>query len=123
MMACLLLVIGIISYASLGRIFSNQLDVLTIFNSFFFLVLLSLPINAVAFIYDGIFKGLGKMSFLRNVLLVATFLGFVPTLYISQYFGLGIYGIWLAFLVWMLFRSVALFLKFNQLIKEKSIQE
>lgn len=123
MMACLLLVIGIISYASLGRIFSNQPDVLTIFNSFFFLVLLSLPINAVAFIYDGIFKGLGKMSFLRNVLLVATFLGFVPTLCISQYFGLGIYGIWLAFLVWMLFRSVALFLKFNQLIKEKNIQE
>lgn len=123
MMACLLLVIGIISYASLGRIFSNQLDVLTIFKSFFFLVLLSLPINAVAFIYDGIFKGLGKMSFLRNVLLVATFLGFVPTLYISQYFDLGIYGIWLAFLVWMLFRSVALFLKFNQLIKEENIKE
>lgn len=117
MMACLLLVIGIITYSDLGRIFSNQNEVLTVFNSFFILVLATLPINAVAFIYDGIFKGLGKMGFLRNVLLISTFVGFIPTLYISQYYGLGIYGIWLAFIVWMLIRAIALVWKFNQFIK------
>lgn len=117
MMACLLLVVGIIAYEELGRLFSNQQEVITIFTSFFFLVLVSLPINAVAFIYDGIFKGLGEMRFLRNVLLIATFVGFVPVLYISQFFELGIYGVWLAFLVWMLYRAFALVWKFNQLIK------
>ena len=76
-------------------------------------MLISLPINGVAFIYDGIFKGLGKMKYLRNVLLVSTFVGFVPTLYISQYFDWGIFGIWIAFLVWMIFRAVALVWKFN----------
>ncbi len=117
MMACLLLVIGIIAYSDLGRIFSNQNEVLTVFNSFFILVLATLPINAIAFIYDGIFKGLGKMGFLRNVLLISTFVGFIPTLYISQYFNLGIYGVWLAFIVWVLFRALALVWKFNQFIK------
>tara|TARA_R110002049_G_scaffold20846_4_gene76606 strand:- start:1050 stop:2411 length:1362 start_codon:yes stop_codon:yes gene_type:complete len=119
MMACLLLVIGIITYSDLGRVFSNQDEVLTIFSSFFFIVLISLPINAVAFIYDGIFKGLGKMGFLRNVLLISTFIGFAPTLYISLYFDLGIYGIWLAFLVWMLVRAIALVWKLNRFIKEE----
>lgn len=117
MMACLLLVVGIIAYSDLGKIFSNQVAVLSVFNSFFILVLVTLPINAVAFIYDGIFKGLGKMGFLRNVLLISTFIGFIPTLYISQHFELGIYGVWLAFIVWMLIRAVSLVWKFNQFIK------
>lgn len=113
MVATLLVVIGIIFYGSFGKIFSKEVEVLDVFNSFFFLILLGLPINAIAFIYDGIFKGLGKMKYLRNVLLSATFLGFIPTLYISQYFGLGIYGIWLAFIVWMIIRAVALVWKFK----------
>ena len=113
MMACLLLIVGMIFYSSFGTIFSKEPDVLELFNQFFFIVLISLPINGVAFIYDGIFKGLGKMKYLRNVLLVSTFVGFVPTLYISQYFDWGIFGIWIAFLVWMIFRAVALVWKFN----------
>ena len=32
------------------------------------------PLCTLAFIFDGIFKGLGKMKVLRNVLLASTFL-------------------------------------------------
>jgi Na+-driven multidrug efflux pump len=66
------------------------------------------PINAIAFTLDSIFKGLGEMGYLRNTLLIATFAGFVPTLYLGRYMDWGIVGIWLAFIVWMLFRASAL---------------
>ena len=72
------------------------------------------PINAIAFMFDGIFKGLGEAKYLRNVLLVATFLGFTPTLLIADYFGLKLYAIWLGFLVWMLIRSSTLVIKFRR---------
>jgi GNAT superfamily N-acetyltransferase len=59
-------------------------------------------------------KGLGEMKFLRNVLLLATFLVFVPCLLWSQYLELGLKGIWIAFALWMLTRGVALLLKFRR---------
>ena len=67
----------------------------------------------VAFVLDGIFKGMGEMKYLRNVLLSATFLGFVPVLFFTKYMGWGIYGIWIAFLVWMAIRGGALVWKFR----------
>ena len=79
--------------------------VLSVFYGVFFMVIIMLPINAVAFTLDAIFKGLGEMAWLRNTLLLATFVGFVPVLYISKYLGWGVIGIWLAFIVWMLFRA------------------
>jgi Na+-driven multidrug efflux pump len=72
------------------------------------------PINAIAFVFDGIFKGLGEARSLRNVFIAATFLGFWPALIIGDYFGLKLYGIWIAFIVLMLVRSLALVIKFRK---------
>ena len=63
--------------------------------------------------FDGIFKGMGEAKYLRNLLLIATFIGFVPTLLITDYFGLKLHGIWIAFFVWMLIRSSVLVYKFK----------
>ena len=112
-----LLLLGLVFYQSVGSIFSKDSSVLATFNSIFYIVLLGLPINAVAFLFDGMFKGMGKMKLLRNVLLVATFLGFVPTLYLGLYFNLGIHAIWIAFTVWMLMRSFPLVWKFRATFK------
>ena len=112
-----LLFLGLLFYNSIGRLFSKDVAVLQIFGSVFYLVLLGLPMNSVAFLFDGMFKGMGKMKYLRNVLLGATFLGFVPTLYFCLYLGWGIHAIWMAFLVWMLFRSTPLVLKFRATFK------
>jgi Na+-driven multidrug efflux pump len=78
------------------------------------------PVNAIAFMFDGIFKGLGEAKYLRNVLLVATFLGFWPTLLILDYLGLKLYAIWIAFFVWMLIRSLALVFKFRNKYLDKT---
>lgn len=109
-----LMLVGFVFYKPIGHIFSNDLPVLNAFYSIFFIVLLGLPINAVAFIYDGIFKGLGEMKYLRNTLLWGTFFGFIPTLLIGIYFELELYGIWIAFTVWMLIRGGALVIEFRR---------
>jgi len=97
----------------LGRIFTKDQSVLIIFTSFFYLVVITLPINAVAFVGDGLFKGMGETGYLRNVLLGSTFLGFLPALLISKYFNMGLHGIWIAITVWMLVRSGSLVIKFR----------
>ena len=95
--------------------------VLALFASAFWIVLLMQPINAIAFMFDGIFKGLGEAAYLRNLLLVATFLGFTPALLISDYFGLKLYAIWIAFLVWMLIRASGLVIKFRRKYLNKEV--
>ena len=112
-----LMLLGFVFYQPIGHVFSNETIVLNTFYSVFYIVILSLPINTMAFVFDGLFKGMGEMKYLRNVLLVATFLGFVPTLYLGKYFGLGLHAIWMAFVVWMLIRGLALVWKFNRNIR------
>lgn len=109
-----LVIIGILLYEPLGLIFNKDETVLTILYGMFFMVLISLPLNALAFTLDSIFKGLGEMKYLRNVLLGATFLGFIPILYFSKYMGWGLLGIWIAMNVWVAYRGVALLIKFRR---------
>ncbi|MBT8317917.1 MAG: MATE family efflux transporter [Lutibacter sp.] len=103
-----------IFYYPIGILFSKDLLVLDSFYGIFWIVLVMQPINAVAFVYDGIFKGLAEAVTLRNLLLVATFLGFLPALLIGDYFNLKLYAIWIAFTVWMLLRSGILVVKFRR---------
>lgn len=112
-----LMLAGFVFYNPIGRIFSNEAIVLETFYSVFFIVILGLPMNTLAFVFDGLFKGLGEMKYLRNVLLSATFLGFIPVLYLGKYLGWGFYTIWIAFVAWMLVRGLALIWKFRRKFK------
>ncbi|MDT0687883.1 MATE family efflux transporter [Autumnicola psychrophila] len=118
-----LILMGIcgIFYDEIGLLFNKEATVLALFSSVFWIVLLMQPVNAIAFMFDGIFKGLGEAKYLRNVLLVATFLGFTPTLLISDYFGLKLHAIWMAFFVWMLIRSSALVIQFRRKYLDKEV--
>ncbi len=113
LVACILGGFALLIPETLGRIFTKDPEVLSLFMNFFYLVIIVLPINALAFVGDGIFKGLGETGFLRNVLLSATFFGFVPTLILARYFDWKLHGIWIAITVWMLIRGVALVIKFK----------
>ncbi len=105
---------GFIFYRQAGELFSNEAVVLNTFYAVFFIVLLGFPMNTVAFVLDGLFKGLGEMRYLRNVLLLATFLGFVPMLYLGKIMNWGLAGIWIAFAVWMAIRGGALVVMFRR---------
>jgi putative MATE family efflux protein len=101
-------------YYSIGKLFTEDDMVLASFYSIFWMVLLMQPINAIAFVFDGIFKGLAEAATLRNLLLVSTFLGFIPVLLIGDYYDLQLYAIWMAFTVWMILRAGILILKFRR---------
>jgi putative MATE family efflux protein len=112
--SALLMLGGLLFHKAIGRTFSADPAVLETFNQLFWVVILALPLGAIAFIYDGLFKGMGKMRLLRNVLLAATFLGFLPVLYLGKFLGWGLYGIWAALTVWMAVRGGVLVWKFRQ---------
>lgn len=105
---------GFLFYHPIGHLFSNDTLVLDTFYGIFYIVIFGLPMNTLAFVFDGLFKGLGEMKYLRNVLLTATFLGFVPCLYLGKFLGWGFYAIWVAFVIWMLIRGFALLWKFDR---------
>ena len=110
--ATMLMVIGWIGYNAIGLLFSKDEAVLQVYRSIFFIVILMQPLNTIAFTLDAIFKGLGETSYLRNTLLGATVLAFLPAIYLSKYLNWGITGIWIAFCAWMLFRAGALVIKY-----------
>ena len=107
----LLVAVCFLLYSPIGRMFNKDYEVLEVFKSVFWIILCMQPINALAYVYDGIYKGLGEAKFLRNNLLAATFLGFIPTLLITDALGYKLYGIWIAFGVWMFIRSFPLIWK------------
>lgn len=111
-----LVLIGIcfVFYNDIGRIFNKDTQVLAVYASSFWMVLLMQPINAVAYVFDGIFKGLGEAKYLRNIQAAATFLGFIPVLLIGDYYGLKLYAIWMAFAVWMMIRGATLVIRFQR---------
>lgn len=110
----MLALICAIFYFPIGLLFSQDALVLQSFYGIFWMVLMMQPINAIAFVFDGIFKGLGEAKTLRNLLLTATFLGFIPVLLIGDYFNLKLYAVWMAFTVWMLLRAGILVIKFRR---------
>ena len=103
----------IIFYKPIALLFTNEAKVIKLYEQVFWLVILMQPVGAVAFIFDGIFKGLGWVKFLRNMQLIATFVVFVPVLLILDTYGLQLYGVWTAFLLWMGVRAISLWWRFE----------
>lgn len=114
LLGILMALLGAILYYPIGNFFTQDPQVLQEFYQVFWLVLAMQPLCAVAFIFDGIFKGLGKMKTLRNVLLFATFLVFLPTLFLLDSLEYKLYAIFSAFTLWMLARGLPLIVKFRK---------
>lgn len=106
---------GVILYGPLGALFTKDELVLKEFYNIFWIVLAMQPLCALAFIFDGIFKGLGKMRHLRNVLLFSSFIVFIPILFILDYYDYKLYAIFIGFTFWILARGIPLIIKFRQL--------
>lgn len=106
--------IGAILYYPIGTIFTKEPEVLKSFYNIFWLVLLMQPLCALAFIFDGIFKGLGKMKTLRNVLLFATFIVFIPILFWLDALDYKLYAIFIAFTLWIIARGLPLIILFRK---------
>jgi putative MATE family efflux protein len=111
------LIIGLLGaafYYPIGRFFSNDIKVQNEFYNVFWLILAMQPLCALAFIFDGVFKGLGKMKYLRNVLLFSTLVIFIPVIFWTDAQDYKLYGIFIAFTFWMIARGLPLIIKFRK---------
>ncbi|MGV6831887.1 MAG: MATE family efflux transporter [bacterium] len=107
--------IGFLIYYPIGKLFIKETAVLNAFYDVFWIVLVMQPFCALAFIFDGIFKGLGRMEDLRNLLLVSTFLIFLPALFVLDNLELKLYAIFISMFLWILGRGLPLILKFRNI--------
>ena len=110
----LMLILGAVFYTAIGRIFTNETLVLEQFYTVFWIVLITQPINAITFIFDGMFKGMGYTAFLRNLLLLSTLLVFIPSLLIFDAYNYKLLGVWFTFSLWMIARGMPLLVKFRR---------
>ena len=69
-------------------------------------VVLSPLVSVWSFVYDGVFIGATLAREMRNVMVAAALLGFIPAWWLSQ--PLGNHGLWLAFLTFMLVRAIGM---------------
>ena len=106
--------LGAVFYNFIGHVFTKDLAVLEQFYSVFWIILVSQPISAVTFIFDGMFKGMGEMKYLRNLLIFSTGLVFIPILLIFDSLGLKLTAIWIAFTLWIIARGIPLLFKFRR---------
>ncbi len=114
MIGALLSVLYLLGYEVIGHLFTEDPEVLKLFHGMFWMVVITQPLNAVAFALDGVYKGLGNGKVLRNTLMASTFLVFVPVAYMMDHLGWRLIAIWTAFLAWMLARSLLLGLHFRK---------
>ena len=110
-------IIGGLLYFPIGSVFTDDQNVLNEFYNIFWTVLAMQPLCALAFIFDGVFKGLGKMQYLRNVLLFSTLLVFIPVIIAADNLGYNLYGIFMAFTVWIIARGLPLIIKFRKIFR------
>ncbi|WP_297805734.1 MATE family efflux transporter [uncultured Polaribacter sp.] len=106
--------VGATFYNFIGQIFTKDPAVLKQFYTVFWIVLITQPISAITFIFDGMFKGMGEMKYLRNLLILSTGFIFIPTLLVFDYYDLKLTAIWIAFTLWMIARGLPLIIKFRK---------
>lgn len=114
MIGTVLAVLYLLGYGWIGGIFTADPAVLALLSGVFWMVIVTQPINAVAFAFDGVYKGLGEGRVLRNALLASTALGFVPLILLGDEWGWQLHAVWAAFLGWMLARGILLAVHFQR---------
>jgi putative MATE family efflux protein len=112
-MGMIIAAIGFVFYDFIGQIFTKDALVLEQFYHVFWIVILTQPISAITFIFDGMFKGMGEMKYLRNLLILSTGFVFIPTLLFFDWLDYKLVAIWIAFTFWILARGIPLIIKFR----------
>ena len=71
-------------------------------------------VSVWCFLYDGVYVGATRAKEMRNIMLVSTFVVFLPAWYLFQ--PLGNHGLWLAFLVFMASRGIGMHIGYRRTV-------
>ncbi len=111
---CLLCLILIFTKPYFIELFTNQADIIIIIDQVIWLVLLLPIISVFSYWLDGVAIGLMASRAMRNSILISAFFVFIPACYLLKNFANM--GLWIAFLLFLLARSLTLapFLLFHK---------
>ncbi|TVR17401.1 MAG: MATE family efflux transporter [Balneolaceae bacterium] len=102
---------GTLVYAAAGNsmlsIFTNNSDVIELAKTVLFWTILAPLVSSFCYILDGVFIGATESKPMRNTMLFSTGIVFLPTYFLGTFF-FGIHGLWLAMVLFMVARGVAL---------------
>lgn len=104
-----LAVILSVSFGNLAELFTKDAQVLQIVKSGILFVSASQPINALAFIFDGLHYGVSDFSYAAFAMMVSGAISSIVLLYAPPVFGLA--GVWSGLTLFMVLRTVAGFLR------------
>ncbi len=88
-------------------VFTDKQDVIDLAMSVILWTVLAPFISSICYILDGVFIGATETGPMRNTMLVSTFLFFLPVYYFGSLY-LGVHALWLAMVLFMAVRGVAL---------------
>ncbi len=73
-------------------------------------------ISVWSFLYDGVFVGMTRAREMRNIMLVSTFLVFIPLWYATRAFEN--HGLWFAFMAFLAARGIGMHLGYRKALRE-----
>jgi len=102
---------GTITYATFDAeilaLFTDKDAVISVALTVVIWLIVAPVVNSVCFIWDGVYIGATATAAMRNSMLIATVLVFVPVYYISEPFA-GVHALWMAMTAFMIARGVIL---------------
>ncbi|MTI87249.1 MAG: MATE family efflux transporter [Balneolaceae bacterium] len=114
--ACMLWGIGLgliatLAYWAFDReiiaLFTNKENVITMAMSVVVWLIIAPLVNSICFIWDGVYIGATATAAMRNSMLIATVLFYIPVYFITEPY-IGIHALWLAMTSFMIIRGVTL---------------
>ncbi|MEX0995089.1 MAG: MATE family efflux transporter [Balneolaceae bacterium] len=88
-------------------IFTDKQNVIELAQSVMIWTVMAPAIASICYIWDGVFIGATATVPMRNTMLAATILFFLPMYYIGTYY-FGVHGLWIAMILFMLVRGILL---------------
>ncbi|MEX1062638.1 MAG: MATE family efflux transporter [Balneolaceae bacterium] len=89
------------------NLFTDQTAVIELAEQVVIWTVLAPAVASICYVWDGIFIGATATAPMRNTMLAATFLFFLPVYYLGTRYA-GVHGLWLAMVFFMIVRGILL---------------
>ena len=107
-----LIIAGIAMLSLLGlkqilpAIFNKSLGAIRYVYKIYYILILIQPLNAIAFIFDGIYIGSGCTKILRDTMIIATGVGLLAFFILNSFNILNLETLWMVVFLWILIRGI-----------------
>jgi len=91
------------------RMLTNNGEIITNAKPYFYWISVIPIVSFAAFLWDGIYIGATAGKAMRNSMLISSLLVFFPAYYLLQKY-IGNHGLWLAFILFMISRTITLWI-------------